>query len=101
MDYATLENVEVEVGEDGEGRMSPPAKNSSSHNLSFRLLMSKNSEGRPEQISLVAESRYLSVLQGDIRNSSVWREGLFADSDLILLCTCTNTLLVMNVHEYS
>ncbi|XP_010738565.2 rho guanine nucleotide exchange factor 16 [Larimichthys crocea] len=57
MDYATLENVEVEIGEDGEERMSPSAKNSSSHHLSFRLLMSKNSEGRAEHISLVAESR--------------------------------------------
>ncbi|XP_067447869.1 rho guanine nucleotide exchange factor 16 [Thunnus thynnus] len=56
MDYATLENVEVEVADDAEGRMSPPAKNSSSH-LSFRLLMSRNSEGRPEQTCLVAESR--------------------------------------------
>lgn len=58
MDYATLENVEVEVTEDAEGRMSPPAKNSSSNSLSFRLLMSRNSEGRAEQICLVAESRY-------------------------------------------
>uniref|UniRef100_A0A8C4GK76 Rho guanine nucleotide exchange factor (GEF) 16 n=1 Tax=Dicentrarchus labrax TaxID=13489 RepID=A0A8C4GK76_DICLA len=58
MDYATLENVEVELGEDAEGRTSPPAKNSSSHYLSLKLLMSKNSEGRVEQISLVAESRY-------------------------------------------
>lgn len=57
MDYATLENVEVEVGQDAEGRMSPPAKNSSSH-LSFRLLMSRNSEGRIEQMCLAAESRY-------------------------------------------
>lgn len=57
MDYATLENVEVEVGEDAEGRTSSPAKNSSSYYLSFKLLMSKNSEGRAEQISLVAESR--------------------------------------------
>ncbi|CAJ1085537.1 rho guanine nucleotide exchange factor 16 [Xyrichtys novacula] len=55
MDYATPENVEVEVGEDAEGRMSPPSRNS--HYLSFRLLMSKNSEGRAEQISLLAESR--------------------------------------------
>ncbi|XP_034551248.1 rho guanine nucleotide exchange factor 16 [Notolabrus celidotus] len=55
MDYATPENVEVEVGEDTEARMSPPSKNS--HYLSFRLLMSKNSEGRAEQISLAAESR--------------------------------------------
>lgn len=57
MDYATLENVEVEVGQGAEGRMSPPAKNSSSH-LSFRLLMSRNSDGRVEQMCLVAESRY-------------------------------------------
>lgn len=60
MDYATLENVEVEVVEDPESRTSPPAKNS--HYLSFRLLMSKNSEGRAEQISLVAESRYCCSL---------------------------------------
>ncbi|KAM7412217.1 hypothetical protein PAMA_021931 [Pampus argenteus] len=57
MDYATLENVEVEVADEAEGRMSSPAKNSSSYYLSFRLLMSRNSEGRPEQTSLVAESR--------------------------------------------
>ncbi|XP_061592497.1 rho guanine nucleotide exchange factor 16 [Cololabis saira] len=55
-DYATLENVEVEVGEDSDGQTSPPAKNSSSH-LSFRLRMSKNSEGRSEHLSLVADSR--------------------------------------------
>lgn len=55
MDYATPENVEVEICEDAEGRMSPPSKNS--HFLSFRLLMSKNSEGKAEQITLVAESR--------------------------------------------
>ncbi|XP_028265027.1 LOW QUALITY PROTEIN: rho guanine nucleotide exchange factor 16 [Parambassis ranga] len=56
LDYATLENLEVEVSEEGEGQMSPPAKHSSGH-LSFKLLMSKNSEGKSEQISLVAESR--------------------------------------------
>lgn len=55
MDYATSENVEVEVGEDADGRMSPPSRNS--NYLSFKLLMSKNSEGRAEQISLGAESR--------------------------------------------
>lgn len=55
MDYATLENVEVEVGQVPEPRMSPPSKNS--HYLSFRLVMSKNSEGRAEQICFVAESR--------------------------------------------
>lgn len=56
LDYATVENVKVEVGETPEGKMSPPAKNSTNY-LSFKLVMSKNSEGRPEQISLVAESR--------------------------------------------
>lgn len=55
MDYATSENVEVEIGEDADGRMSPPSKNS--NYLSFKLLMSKNSEGRAEKISLGAESR--------------------------------------------
>lgn len=56
LDYATLENIEVEMGEDGEKRASTSPKNNSSY-LSFRLLMSKNSEGRAEQISLLAESR--------------------------------------------
>ncbi|KAL6119893.1 arhgef16 [Pungitius sinensis] len=55
MDYATLENVEVEVAEDVEGRTTSPVKNS--YFLSFKLQMSKNSEGKAEQISLVAESR--------------------------------------------
>ncbi|XP_054642363.1 rho guanine nucleotide exchange factor 16 [Dunckerocampus dactyliophorus] len=57
MDYATLENVEVEVGEQTDGQTSPPSKSSSSQYLSFKLLMSKNSEGRPECTTLVAESR--------------------------------------------
>lgn len=57
LDYATLENIEVEMGEDGEKRVPTSPKNNSSY-LSFRLLMSKNSEGRAEQISLLAESRY-------------------------------------------
>ncbi|XP_035596918.1 rho guanine nucleotide exchange factor 16 [Oncorhynchus keta] len=56
MDYATLVNVEVESAEELEGRTSPPAKGGSAH-LSLRLLMSRNSEGRPEEIALVAESR--------------------------------------------
>ncbi|KAM9343693.1 rho guanine nucleotide exchange factor 16 [Pholidichthys leucotaenia] len=56
LDYATLENVEVEFSEDAEGRVTSPSKSSSSQ-LSFRLLMSKNSEGRAEQMSLLAESR--------------------------------------------
>lgn len=58
MDYATLENVEVEVGEDVEGRTSSSPKSSSSYYLSFRLLMSSNSEGKGVQITLVAENRY-------------------------------------------
>ncbi|XP_077370679.1 rho guanine nucleotide exchange factor 16 [Festucalex cinctus] len=57
MDYATLDNVEVEVSEETDGQASPPAKNSSSQHLSFKLIMSKNSEGRPERTTLVAESR--------------------------------------------
>lgn len=55
-DYATVENLEVEVPEDSEARTgSPPAKNS--HFLSFKLLMSKNSDGKAEHIHLVADSR--------------------------------------------
>lgn len=55
-DYATVENLEVEVPEDPEGRTgSPPAKNS--HFLSFKLLMNKNSDGKAEHIHLVADSR--------------------------------------------
>uniref|UniRef100_H3D360 Rho guanine nucleotide exchange factor (GEF) 16 n=1 Tax=Tetraodon nigroviridis TaxID=99883 RepID=H3D360_TETNG len=57
MDYATLENVEVEYGEEAEGRTSSPGKNSANSHLGFRLLMSKNNEGRTEQMCLVAESR--------------------------------------------
>lgn len=55
MDYAILEKVEVEVPEDVEGKMSPPSKNPLY--LSFKLLMSKNSDGKAEQITLVADSR--------------------------------------------
>ncbi|XP_077441494.1 rho guanine nucleotide exchange factor 16 [Vanacampus margaritifer] len=57
MDYATLDNVEAEVSAETDGQASPPAKNSSSQCLSFKLIMSKNSEGRPERTTLVAESR--------------------------------------------
>ncbi|XP_030588776.1 rho guanine nucleotide exchange factor 16 isoform X2 [Archocentrus centrarchus] len=56
LDHATLENVEVEVSDEGEKRLSQPTRNSSGY-LSFRLRMSKSSDGRAEQISLVAESR--------------------------------------------
>ncbi|XP_017273220.1 rho guanine nucleotide exchange factor 16 [Kryptolebias marmoratus] len=55
LDYAMLQNVEVELIEDVEGRISSPTKNSCY--FSFRLRMKKNSEGKLEQISLVAESR--------------------------------------------
>ncbi|XP_029361759.1 rho guanine nucleotide exchange factor 16 [Echeneis naucrates] len=57
MDYATLENVKVQTEEESETRTTSPAKSSSSHYLSFKLLMSKNSEGKSEHIILVAESR--------------------------------------------
>nr|XP_015823015.2 rho guanine nucleotide exchange factor 16 [Nothobranchius furzeri]XP_054601761.1 rho guanine nucleotide exchange factor 16 [Nothobranchius furzeri] len=56
LDYATLENVEVELGEDAEVRGVSPTKYNSNQ-LSFRLRMSKNSEGKSEQTSLVADSR--------------------------------------------
>ncbi|KAJ8016392.1 hypothetical protein DPEC_G00006750 [Dallia pectoralis] len=56
MDYATLENVEVELVEETEERTSPNTKGGFPL-VSLRLLMSKNSEGRTEQITMVAESR--------------------------------------------
>ncbi|PWA30875.1 hypothetical protein CCH79_00010604 [Gambusia affinis] len=55
LDYATLGNVQVEFGEDADVRTSPSKSNS--NYLSFKLRMSKNSEGKLEQISLVADSR--------------------------------------------
>ncbi|XP_029974200.1 rho guanine nucleotide exchange factor 16 [Salarias fasciatus] len=76
-DYATLENIELEVFEEQEGRTSP---GKSTSYLSFRLLMSKNSEGRSEQISLVAESRldrarWIVALTGH-KQAGVSTEGL-------------------------
>lgn len=56
LDYATLDHVQVEFGEDAEVRTTSPGKNNS-HYLSFKLRMIKNSEGKPEQLSLVADSR--------------------------------------------
>lgn len=74
MDYATLENVEAECGEDAEGRTSSPSKTGSHCYLSFRLLMSRNSEGRTEQMCLVAESRYgSSHLPSDRKLSEYFR----------------------------
>lgn len=67
MDYATLENVEVLFEEDAEGGTSPHGKNSS--NVSFKLLMGRSSEGRLEQISLVAESRYCCPLPSTVTNN--------------------------------
>lgn len=57
LDYATLENVEVEYVMETDGQMSSPTKSTP---LTFKLLMTKNSDGRSEQISLVADSRYCS-----------------------------------------
>ncbi|XP_011475194.1 rho guanine nucleotide exchange factor 16 [Oryzias latipes] len=54
LDYATLENVEVEYVMETDGQMSSPTKSTP---LTFKLLMTKNSDGRSEQISLVADSR--------------------------------------------
>ncbi|KAM4738174.1 rho guanine nucleotide exchange factor 16 isoform 1-T3 [Anableps anableps] len=56
LDYATLDHVQVEFGEDADVRATSPSK-SNSQFLSFKLRMSKNSEGKSEQISLVADSR--------------------------------------------
>lgn len=61
MDYATVENVKVEFEEYAEGSTSPHGKNSP--NITFRLLMDRNSEGRSEQISLVTETRYCCSLR--------------------------------------
>uniref|UniRef100_A0A8C4ZM45 Rho guanine nucleotide exchange factor (GEF) 16 n=1 Tax=Gadus morhua TaxID=8049 RepID=A0A8C4ZM45_GADMO len=47
-DYATMDNVEVEMGEDAEGR-STLGRSGSGHQVSFRLRMSKNSDGKAEQ----------------------------------------------------
>lgn len=80
MDYATLENVEVELGEEAEGRASSPIKNSSSYHLSFKLLMSRNSEGRAEQISLVAESR-VDRARWIVALTENKQEGLFTCKD--------------------
>ncbi|CAL8278069.1 unnamed protein product [Boreogadus saida] len=55
-DYATMDNVEVEMGEDAEGR-STLGRSGSGHQVSFRLRMSKNSDGKAEQITLATESR--------------------------------------------
>ncbi|XP_014883672.1 rho guanine nucleotide exchange factor 16 [Poecilia latipinna] len=55
LDYATLDNVQVEFVEDADVRTSPSKSNS--NYLSFKLRMCKNSEGKLEQISLVADSR--------------------------------------------
>ncbi|KAI1890474.1 hypothetical protein AGOR_G00154080 [Albula goreensis] len=67
MDYATLENVEVEL-EESEGQSSSPIRSSSSSPYALKLLMKRNSEGRAEQIVLAAESqivraRWVTALQ--------------------------------------
>ncbi|KAG7276346.1 hypothetical protein CRUP_032401 [Coryphaenoides rupestris] len=55
-DYATMDHVEVEVVEETEGR-STLGRSGSGHQVSFRLLMSRNSEGKAEQVTLASESR--------------------------------------------
>ncbi|XP_036389412.1 rho guanine nucleotide exchange factor 16 [Megalops cyprinoides] len=56
MDYATLENVEVEL-QNLDGQMPPPIKHSGSSPYTLKLWMKRNSEGRAEQIALAAESQ--------------------------------------------
>ncbi|KPP75817.1 rho guanine nucleotide exchange factor 16-like [Scleropages formosus] len=70
MDYATLENLEVELDR-SDGQVSPPVKQNSLY--SFRLRMKKNCDGRAEHIGLVAESqvdraRWITALQRHKRN---------------------------------
>ncbi|KAJ8388936.1 hypothetical protein AAFF_G00124970 [Aldrovandia affinis] len=55
MDYATLENVEVEL-QHSDGKVSPSIKQSGSSPYGLKLSLKRNSEGRPEQIALAAES---------------------------------------------
>lgn len=59
-DYATMDHVEAEVVEETEGR-STLGRSGSGHQVSLRLLMSRNSEGKAEQLTLAAESRYCSL----------------------------------------
>ncbi|KAG7472824.1 hypothetical protein MATL_G00113090 [Megalops atlanticus] len=56
MDYATLENVEVEL-QNPDGQVPPPIKHSGSSPYALKLWMKRNSEGRAEQIALAAESQ--------------------------------------------
>ncbi|MED6280022.1 hypothetical protein CHARACLAT_006531 [Characodon lateralis] len=79
LDYATLDNVQVEFAEDAEVRTSSPSK-SSSHYLSFKLRMSKNSEGKSEQISLVADSR-VDRARWIIALNEQKQDGVFASTD--------------------
>ncbi|XP_041087572.1 rho guanine nucleotide exchange factor 16-like [Polyodon spathula] len=58
MDYATLEQIEVQLLESSEGQLasgSPRSSSSPNPNM-FKVLMKRNSEGKEEQIALVAES---------------------------------------------
>uniref|UniRef100_A0A3B3STL9 Rho guanine nucleotide exchange factor (GEF) 16 n=1 Tax=Paramormyrops kingsleyae TaxID=1676925 RepID=A0A3B3STL9_9TELE len=56
IDYATMDNVEVEL--DGSDRpQSQTSKQGSSSLFPLKLIMKKNSEGRAEQIALAAESQ--------------------------------------------
>ncbi|XP_058858635.1 rho guanine nucleotide exchange factor 16-like [Acipenser ruthenus] len=56
MDYATLEQIEVELLESSEGQLASGSPRSSSSPNMFKVVMKRNSEGKEEQIALVAES---------------------------------------------
>ncbi|XP_048877669.1 rho guanine nucleotide exchange factor 16-like [Brienomyrus brachyistius] len=67
MDYAMLENLEVEAAQ-WEGQSSPSLKQGGSSPYPLKILMKKNSEGREEQMLLAAESlldrdRWVAALQ--------------------------------------
>ncbi|KAG9332847.1 hypothetical protein JZ751_014946 [Albula glossodonta] len=82
MDYATLENVEVEL--------SASARQSGSSPHTLKLLMKKNSEGRAEQIALAAES--LSVPSALIISYPLYHRGLNGPVGSPL-CGCTSKLI--------
>uniref|UniRef100_H3BID8 Rho guanine nucleotide exchange factor 16 n=2 Tax=Latimeria chalumnae TaxID=7897 RepID=H3BID8_LATCH len=74
LDYAKLDDIEVETVENGEPQLSPPGKGvgggttRAGSSNQFKIIMCKNSEGKREQITLATESlsdkaRWITALQ--------------------------------------
>ncbi|MBN3323301.1 ARHGG factor, partial [Atractosteus spatula] len=82
MDYATVENVEVDILDKSEVQTSPTVKLTGSSSLySLKVLMKKNSEGRAEQIALVTESqieraRWVTALRRHKQANNINKEEL-------------------------